>query len=208
MPTGHSLLRRLLPFLSFSRVAPHPSPGPFPYVPFPPSTPPSGLTSLPSALPVPSPLPPTHRRRAAQKTGPGHRSPPPPDSRRLPLAQATPQLPGTTSPTRAPLSAHATPRSVRRRPWPVPSPTRPKNAPPRPIRHSGVFSRNPVLVPQPASDLPQNAPPRLKSFLEKTLTRTNPPHLASQTVPPKHRPAPPLRPRVAPTLPQLRAQPR
>ena len=61
---------------------------------------------------------------------------------------------------------------------------------------------------------PQNrqkcAPPQLKSFLEKTLMRANPPHLASRTVRPTHPPAPPhsampgtatLAPRAATTTP-------
>ena len=61
---------------------------------------------------------------------------------------------------------------------------------------------------------PQNrqkcAQPQLKSFLEKTLMRANPPHLASRTVPPTHPPAPPhsampgtatLAPRAATTTP-------
>ena len=61
---------------------------------------------------------------------------------------------------------------------------------------------------------PQNrqkcAPPQLKSFLEKTLMRANPPHLASRTVPPTRLPAPPhspvpgtatLAPRAATTTP-------
>ena len=39
----------------------------------------------------------------------------------------------------------------------------------RPIRHSGVRSRNPVRVPRPTSNPPKSAPRRLKSFLEKTL---------------------------------------
>ena len=61
--------------------------------------------------------------------------------------------------------------------------SRPKSAPPRPIRHSGVFSRNPVLVPRPTTP-PKNAPPQPKSFLEKTLTRATPPHSAPQTLRP------------------------
>ena len=40
---------------------------------------------------------------------------------------------------------------------------------PCPSRHSGVRSRNPVFALRPAAKLPKCAPPRLKSFLEKTL---------------------------------------
>ena len=86
---------------------------------------------------------------------------PPPDSRSLNLAQDSPHRPRNTSSTRAPRPSRARPRSVRRQGWPAQSPTQKKRA-----------------------------PPRLKSFLEKTLTRTNPPHFASQTTPPTHRPAP------------------
>ena len=44
----------------------------------------------------------------------------------------------------------------------------PNNIPPHPTRHSGVFSRNPVLAPRLQTP-PKCTPRRLKSFLEKTL---------------------------------------
>ncbi len=69
--------------------------------------------------------------------------------------------------------------------------SRPKSAPPRPIRHSGVRGEpalslskgNPVFVPRPTTP-PKNTPPHPKSFLEKTLTRATPPHSAPQTLRP------------------------
>ena len=118
--------------------------------------------------------------------GPGWRAIAPP----LPPANLRDRTPGHDSPhrpgnipsTRAPLPAHTTPRSGRRQPGSAPYPAQPKSA-----------------------------PPRLKSFLEKTLTRTNPPQFATQAAPPTPRPAPPHRPladRPWPTAPWLRAQPR
>ncbi len=70
--------------------------------------------------------------------------------------------------------------------WPhQPSPTpplrprsRPKSAPPQPIRHSGVLSRNPVFAPRPQSQ-PKCTPRRPKSFLEKTLIAREAPVFAS-----------------------------
>ena len=81
-------------------------------------------------------------------------------------AQASPHRPGKTSPTRAPLPSRATPRSVRRRAWPGASRLQPKYA-----------------------------PPRLKSFLEKTLIAREAPACAApvythrQPQPAPHRPA-------------------
>ncbi len=58
----------------------------------------------------------------------------------------------------------------------------------------------PALTPLPSPLSPSSpTPPHLKSFLEKTLTRTNPPHPASQTVPS----AAPARPMTSPTVPPL-----
>ena len=54
-------------------------------------------------------------------------------------------------------------------PGPATPQTPPKKAPPSTTRHSGGPSRNPVRVPRPTSNTPKCAPPRLKSFLEKTL---------------------------------------
>ena len=52
-----------------------------------------------------------------------------------------------------------------------------------------------MLGPGPGSAHPKSrpkcAPPQLKSFLEKTLTRTNPPHFPPQPDPPPPRPQPP-----------------
>ena len=48
-------------------------------------------------------------------------------------------------------------------------------APPRPTRHSGVFTRNPVCVPRPAANPPKCTPRRPKSFLEKTLIHAQDP---------------------------------
>ena len=53
----------------------------------------------------------------------------------------------------------------------------PNNIPPHPTRHSGVFSRNPVLAPRLQTP-PKNTPRRLKSFLEKTLTARETPNSA------------------------------
>ena len=61
--------------------------------------------------------------------------------------------------------------------------TTPKSAPPRPPRHSGVFSRNPVFVPRRTSGGPKNAPRQPKSFLEKTLTAREGAHSAPRTAP-------------------------
>ena len=102
---------------------------------------------------------------------------PPPNSRRpaqalspirspqppLAVPLRTPQPPAQPSPHRPGKASptHATPRSARRRPCPGASPLHPKNA-----------------------------PPNLKSFLEKTLTRASPPHFMPQPARPA---APPRR---------------
>ena len=81
-------------------------------------------------------------------------------------AQVSPHRPGKTSPRRALLPSRATPRSVRRRAWPGASRLQPKDA-----------------------------PPRLKSFLEKTLEAREAPAFAArhsatlQPQPATHRPA-------------------
>ena len=83
-----------------------------------------------------------------------------------PPAQPPPHRPGKTSPRRALLPSRATPRSVRRRAWPGASRIQPKDA-----------------------------PPRLKSFLEKTLIAREAPAFAAphsatlQPQPATHRPA-------------------
>ena len=80
----------------------------------------------------------------------------------------------------------------------------PKGAPPRPTRHSGVRGEpalslpkepalslpkgNPVVIPRPKTP-PKCTPRRLKSFLEKTLTRARPPQNRPAT---PHRPQPPF----------------
>ena len=146
----------------------------------------TGLFRSRRLRPTPSPRPrtqPLQRRPAApskphpssptrQKTGPSYLSPPPPNSRRpahalsfvrpprppvaVPVraarhpAQVSPHRPGKTSPRRALLPSRATPRSVRRRAWPGASPLQPKDA-----------------------------PPRLKSFLEKTLEARETPDCAA-----------------------------
>ena len=63
-------------------------------------------------------------------------------------------------------------------PAPDTSQTQPKCARPCPTRHSGILTRNPVFVPQPASDPPQSTPRRPKSFLEKTLIHAQDPEPA------------------------------
>ena len=60
--------------------------------------------------------------------------------------------------------------------------SRPKSAPPQPIRHSGVLSRNPVFAPRTPTP-PRNTPRRLKSFLEKTLIAREAPVFASPPTP-------------------------
>ena len=68
--------------------------------------------------------------------------------------------------------------------------------PPRPTRHSGVRGEpalslpkgNPVFAPRPKTP-PKCTPRRLKSFLEKTLTRARPPQNHPAT---PHRPQPPF----------------
>jgi len=64
---------------------------------------------------------------------------------------------------------------------------------------------NPSFQPLPTAPQtpPKDTPPHLKSFLEKTLTRTSPPHPASQTVPS----AAPARPMTSPTVPPLTLAP-
>ena len=125
-------------------------------------TPPPRQPRQPELTSPPNPSQPQPSSPTRQKkTRPSYLSPPPPDSRSRTPAQDSPHRPRNTSSTRAPRPSRARPRSVRRQGWPAQSPTQKKRA-----------------------------PPRLKSFLEKTLTRTNPPHFASQTTPPTHRPAP------------------
>ena len=131
------------------------------------------------------------------------------------------------APRRRPLARPrdaAAPWSRRARPQP---PARRLNLGTQPTPRHRVLSDPRPTVPCPPSSphhtdarvqawlgAPQNrqkcAPPQLKSFLEKTLMRANPPHLASRTVPPTHPPAPPhsampgtatLAPRAATTTP-------
>ena len=72
----------------------------------------------------------------------------------------------------------------------------PKGAPPRPTRHSGVRGEpalslpkgNPVFIPRQKTP-PKCTPRRLKSFLEKTLTRARPPQNRPAT---PHPPQPPF----------------
>ena len=68
----------------------------------------------------------------------------------------------------------------------APRPTRqspPKCTPPRPLRHSGVRSRNPVFASSVQTDR-KCTPPCLKSFLEKTLNAHEPaPFPAPRQVP-------------------------
>ena len=69
---------------------------------------------------------------------------PPPKSRHQTPAPASPHRPGHIRPH----SPRCPPVPVRSRPRPGASPPHPKTALPHPNRHSGVFSRNPVLVPE------------------------------------------------------------
>ena len=65
-----------------------------------------------------------------------------------------------------------------------PLPPSPRPAPPSsgPVTVPPANPRQPLRSPHRHADLcPQNTPPQPKSFLEKTLTRANPPHLAPQT---------------------------
>ena len=109
------------------------------------------------------PSPPPNPRRRPPARSPV-RSPQPllaaPRRTTQPPAQASPHRPGKTPPTRAPLPSRATPRSVRRRAWPGASRIQPKDA-----------------------------PPRLKSFLEKTLTAREAPDFRRSGLQ-RHSPAP------------------
>ena len=135
------------------------------------------------------PLPPSHptcpsRRPQPPKTHPAAASPniaPPPHLPHRPATHRTTLRIGPINP------AHPHPSAPR---------SRPKSAPPQPIRHSGVRGEpalslskgNPVFVPRTPTP-PKNTARRLKSFLEKTLTRATPPHSAPQTLRPLNRPA-------------------
>ena len=180
LPTAGT--HRHQPHLSHPTMLPTPTSGPRRSATPSPRPPSQSPRSLPAAPSQPQPLSPTRQKNRPSYLSPA-RTPaggsrwreiappsPPSSSGCRTLAQASPLRPGATSPTGAPLRAHAPPRSVRRRPWPPTSPEQPKNA-----------------------------PPQLKSFLEKTLTRANPPHftppgaLPSLVRSPQPPPAPPQR---------------
>ena len=153
-----------------------------------------------------TPYSPALRRKPSEKSGPSYLSPariprgdpgwreiappsPPPQSRHQAPAPASPRRPGQTRPH----TPSCPPVPVRPRPDPK-RPSFSRRAP----RRTSVIPASPVGI-QSSSGAPKATPkctpPRLKSFLEKTLTRAKQPHFAPPTT---HLPTVPNAPLLPP----------
>ena len=110
-----------------------------------------------------------HPEPASPPLSPTHR--PPPSSTPTPTAPQTHPKTTPPRPLRHPGVRSRDPVLVLRA-----TGNSPETTPPRPLRHPGVRSRDPVLVLRATGNSPGTTPRSLKSFLEKTLTRTRPPN--------------------------------